>query len=213
MTHRKLTAAAALALAIGVAPLFAATSDTGYGTSNTSAGRTGTDANGSPAAAPGTGMDATRNAPAVQSNNTQQGLNPDMGSASSPGSSTQGTQTGQAPAATGAPAQAAASSSNANGSITARLVNEQHNAAEKAATVQVKVAGVKITDPASADEKPKAGQAHLHYQLDNGPVIATTSTKLSFHELSSGQHKIVVMLAGNDHKPLGPQDTVTVNIQ
>jgi hypothetical protein len=37
-------------------------------------------------------------------------------------------------------------------------------------------------------------------------------TKLSFHELSSGEHKIVVMLAGNDHKPLGPQETLTVTV-
>jgi hypothetical protein len=56
------------------------------------------------------------------------------------------------------------------------------------------------------------GQGHLHYQVDNGPVIATTTTKLSFHELSAGQHKVMVMLVGNDHKPLGAEETLTVTI-
>jgi hypothetical protein len=52
----------------------------------------------------------------------------------------------------------------------------------------------------------------LHYRVDNGPVVATTSTKLSFHELPVGEHKIMVMLAGNDHQPLGPRETLSVRI-
>lgn len=54
--------------------------------------------------------------------------------------------------------------------------------------------------------------ARLHYQIDDSPVIATPSTKLSFHELKPGDHKITVVLAGNDHRPLGPQDTLTVKV-
>jgi hypothetical protein len=96
--------------------------------------------------------------------------------------------------------------------LTATLVNPEHNAKEQAATVQVNVAGVEMTDPAAVKEEPKAGQGHLHYQVDKGPVVATTATKLSFHDLSPGQHTIVVMLAGNDHSPLGPQATLTVTI-
>lgn len=99
-----------------------------------------------------------------------------------------------------------------NGALTATLVEPQKAAQQKAATVQVKVNGIKLTDPAAAHEKPKQGEGHLHYQLDNGPVIATTATKLSFHELPSGQHRITVMLAGNDHSPLGPQETLSVMI-
>ena len=96
--------------------------------------------------------------------------------------------------------------------LTATMVNPEHNAKEHAATVQVHVAGVEMVDPATVKEKPQAGQGHLHYQVDNGPVVATTAPKLSFHDLSPGQHTIVVMLAWNDHSPLGPKATLNVSI-
>ena len=96
--------------------------------------------------------------------------------------------------------------------MTAKLVDPEKKAAERAATVEVTTTGVQLTDPAIAMEKPVVGQAHLHYRLDNGPVIATPSAKLSFHELTPGPHSIVVVLAGNDHKPLGAQVQLTVNV-
>ena len=96
--------------------------------------------------------------------------------------------------------------------LTATLVDAEKKAAQKAATVEVKTTGIDLIDPAKANEVAKAGQGHLHYQVDDGPIIATTTTKLSFHGLSSGAHKIVVMLAGNDHNPLGPQQTLDVTI-
>ena len=96
--------------------------------------------------------------------------------------------------------------------LTAKLVDAEKKAQQKAATVDVKVTGIKIIDPASVNEKPRAGQGHLHYQVDDGPIIATTTTKLSFHGLTPGPHKIVVTLAGNDHNPLGPQETLNVTI-
>jgi hypothetical protein len=58
----------------------------------------------------------------------------------------------------------------------------------------------------------KYKEALCHEGVDSGPVIATTALKLSFHELSSGDHKIVVMLAANDHTPLGPQQTLEIKI-
>jgi len=96
--------------------------------------------------------------------------------------------------------------------LTAKLVDAEKKAQQKAATVDVKVSGIKIVDPAEANEKPVPGQGHLHYQVDDGPVIATTTMKLSFHGLTPGPHKIVVTLAGNDHNPLGPQQTLDVTI-
>jgi hypothetical protein len=96
--------------------------------------------------------------------------------------------------------------------MTAKLIDPEQKAAEQTATVEVTVSGVELIDPAKAMEKPVAGQGHLHYQLDKGPVIATPTPKLSFHELSPGSHTIVVILVGNDHKPLGPQERLTVNI-
>jgi hypothetical protein len=96
--------------------------------------------------------------------------------------------------------------------LDASLVNPEKLSAKKAATVQVKVDGVELVDPASVNEQPKAGQGHLHYRVDDDPVIATTVTKLSFHDLKPGAHKIMVMLAANDHTPLGPQKTLNVSI-
>ena len=105
-----------------------------------------------------------------------------------------------------------ASAAQGGPTMTAKLVDPEKKAQGKSATVEVKVTGLKLTDPAAVNEKPMAGQGHVHYQVDDGPVIATTTTKLSFHGLTPGQHKIVVMLAGNDHNPLGPQETLNVTI-
>lgn len=97
-------------------------------------------------------------------------------------------------------------------SLTAVLVDAQKKAQNHAATVSVKVKGVKLVDPAQDKEKPVAGHAHLHYKVDDGPVIATTAPKLSFHELKSGAHTITVMLAAQDHSPLGPSETLSLNV-
>ncbi|MCA1601978.1 MAG: DUF6130 family protein [Acidobacteria bacterium] len=96
--------------------------------------------------------------------------------------------------------------------LTATMIDPEKKAQQKAATVEVQVTDLRLVDPAKTGEQPKAGQDHLHYQVDDGPVIATTTTKLSFHGLTPGEHKIVVMLAANDHSPLGPQQTLTVTI-
>lgn len=96
--------------------------------------------------------------------------------------------------------------------LTASLIDPEKKAQEKTASVEVKVQGIQLVDPATTGERPVPGQGHLHYRVDDGPVIATTSTKLSFHELARGEHRISVMLASNDHKPLGPEQTLTVKV-
>lgn len=101
---------------------------------------------------------------------------------------------------------------NAEPSLTVKLVDAGKKALKKSATVSVQIRGLKIVDPASAKEKPIKGQGHLHYRLDNGPIIATTATKLSFHELGSGPRSFMVTLAGNDHMPLAPSQTVNVTV-
>ncbi|NNN06541.1 MAG: hypothetical protein HKL90_11625 [Elusimicrobia bacterium] len=95
-------------------------------------------------------------------------------------------------------------------SMTAVLVDAEKKAEHQSATVAVRVHGLKLVDPDSVHGKPKQGQGHLHYRLDDGVVVATTATKLSFHGLSRGPHVIAVILAGNDHQPLGP--SVTLNL-
>ena len=96
--------------------------------------------------------------------------------------------------------------------MTAKLIDADKKAADKAATVEVTTSGVELTDPAISHEKAVPGQGHLHYQLDKGPVVATPAAKLSYHELTPGTHTILVVLAGNDHKPLGPQEQLTVTV-
>lgn len=92
------------------------------------------------------------------------------------------------------------------------LVDEKTKAPKKEAVIKVNVTGVKMIDPALVNEKPRPGQGHIHYQVDDGPIIATPSLKLSLHELTPGEHKIKVVLAANDHSPLGPEETITVTI-
>lgn len=96
--------------------------------------------------------------------------------------------------------------------MTAKLIDAEKKAAQRSATVEVTTSGVELTDPTVSNEKPVPGQGHLHYQVDKGPIIATSAAKLSFHELTPGAHTIVVMLAGNDHKPLGPKQQLTVTV-
>lgn len=119
------------------------------------------------------------------------------------------------PVQTAAPAAApsAAVSSPARApKLTAKLVDAENKAKKQAATVEVKVSGLQLVDPASVKEQPQAGQGHLHYKIDDAPVIATTATKMSFHALKPGPHSITVILAGNDHAPLGPSETLSVTV-
>ena len=95
--------------------------------------------------------------------------------------------------------------------LVVKLVNPQ-SVAKGWATVQVTVTGVQLVDPATAGDKPVPGQAHLHYQVDNGLVVATPSPKLSFHELKPGEHVISVTVVGNDHEALGPPQMVRVSV-
>ncbi len=95
--------------------------------------------------------------------------------------------------------------------LNAKLLDMDNKAARGSATVEADVSGLEVSDPSEFNEQAKPGHGHLHYQVDDGPVIATTARKLSFHGLKAGAHTIVVSLAGNDHKPLGPEQKLTVN--
>jgi hypothetical protein len=96
--------------------------------------------------------------------------------------------------------------------LSAKLVDAEAKAKKQAATVEVTVKGLTLIDPAKVNEVPAKNQGHLHYQVDDGPIIATTTPKLSFHGLKPGTHTILVALAANDHAPLGPQEKLTVTI-
>jgi len=97
-------------------------------------------------------------------------------------------------------------------SLSAKLVDAEAKAKKQTAVVEVTVKGLNLIDSAKVNETPAKGQGHLHYQVDDGPVIATTAPKLAFHGLKPGAHSITVILAANDHTPLGPQEKLTVTV-
>lgn len=94
----------------------------------------------------------------------------------------------------------------------ATLIDVEAKAKARAASVQVAVRTLRLTDADATTGQSAPGEGHLHYQLDDGPVIATTSTKLAFHELAPGNHVIRVTLAGNDHQPISKPRTLAVTI-
>ena len=96
--------------------------------------------------------------------------------------------------------------------LDAELINEPANARNASAVIRVAVSGIDLVDPDDAGADARAGQGHLEYRLDGGPVIATTVSKLAFQELAPGSHNVVVSLAGNDGEPLGPKETVPILI-
>jgi len=107
---------------------------------------------------------------------------------------------------------ATAQSSSATYSIKAEMVDSASKAKKQEATIVVTTQGVQLIDPATVNETPRIGEGHLHYRVDNGPVIATTATKLSFHELTHGMHTITVMLVANNHSPLSAPVTFNLTI-
>ena len=52
--------------------------------------------------------------------------------------------------------------------LTARLVDPEKKAQQKAATVAVKVTGVRLIDPAMVNERPRSGQATFTIRLTMG---------------------------------------------
>jgi hypothetical protein len=96
--------------------------------------------------------------------------------------------------------------------FSATLLDAPRKARIGAATVQVDVRNTRLVDPDEVAAQPTAASGHLHYQVDEGPVVATTATKLSFHGLGTGNHVIKVTLAGHDHKPISPSQALNVTI-
>lgn len=96
--------------------------------------------------------------------------------------------------------------------MTARLVDKNKNAAKHAISVEVTVQGIRLVDPSLTSQARDPIQGHLHYQLDEGAIIATPIPKMSFHELSPGEHKISVNLTDGNHVPIGMPVVLTVTV-
>jgi hypothetical protein len=95
-------------------------------------------------------------------------------------------------------------------SLSVSLVDRDEKAMKGWATVVVSVRGIELVD--SPTGQLRKGEGHLHYRVDDGIVVATTATKLSFHQLPPGKHRIEVRLVGNDHLGIGPVSTLDLTV-
>jgi hypothetical protein len=86
--------------------------------------------------------------------------------------------------------------------LTVKLVDEAMMSKDKMASVEVSVTGTKLSHHGS----------HLHYQIDDSPIIVTSTPMLSFANLSSGKHTINVTVVDAKHQPIAGPQTVDVNI-
>lgn len=70
--------------------------------------------------------------------------------------------------------------------------------ARDAAKIQVKVTGV---------ESPL-----LQYKVDQGPAFETSDTTIRLRGLKPGQHKVSILLESPDGAPLGPSESLDVDV-
>lgn len=95
--------------------------------------------------------------------------------------------------------------------LKASLVNKENNAKNHRAVIEVQTDGVELVSGTSGSDV-KLDQAHLQYQLDDGPVQNSTARTWTFDNLKPGKHEIHVSLAANDNHPVGKGATLTVTV-
>lgn len=93
-----------------------------------------------------------------------------------------------------------------------RLVAPEKLARQRSVLMQVTAPNIELVEPTQASGAPREGQGHLHYQVDQGPIIDTANPVLTLHALAFGRHTVAVEIAGNDHRPLGPPQVLVVTI-
>lgn len=75
-------------------------------------------------------------------------------------------------------------------------------------TAEVEIKNFKIVNRLGQD--PKKGEGHIHWIVDNGEAIPSTSDTFVATRLTSGEHTIVAELHQNNHSPLDPPVTADV---
>jgi hypothetical protein len=93
----------------------------------------------------------------------------------------------------------------------AALVDEAQNARNHSAVVEVQVLRIWLHSPQALGAS-SVTTGRLWYRVDQGPVIATTDTQLTFEQLTPGDHSIKVTVVGIDDHPLTPSAKLTVRI-
>lgn len=101
-------------------------------------------------------------------------------------------------------------------------------------TFRIKLTNFKL-DPKDVGKRAKAGFGHLHFQMDGGkfdyPKYSGANGKLAvqlgiagkyspsvlptirYSHLPKGKHKLVVILANNDHSPAGATASITFTVR
>lgn len=87
--------------------------------------------------------------------------------------------------------------------VRARLRDEDQNARDHIAVVEVEVLNVWLDTP-QVVEQPGIEVGVLRYQVDRCPPVVTTATRLQFHQLKPGAHTITVAVIGADDRPITP---------
>lgn len=95
--------------------------------------------------------------------------------------------------------------------LRARVLDPEINARQHSAGVEVEVQNVFVHHPEFANQSGMQ-DGILQFQADTCPVILTTDTRMTFQQLSSGTHAIVVRLLGLDNRPLAPEVKLQVRI-
>lgn len=96
--------------------------------------------------------------------------------------------------------------------LIAKLVDEQRNAKQHKAIIEVQSDGLRLVDPEAAHHQTKIDEAHIQYRLDEGPVQNSISKTWTFAQLSAGEHVIEVALASGDNHPLGKPEKLHIRI-
>jgi hypothetical protein len=93
------------------------------------------------------------------------------------------------------------------------ITSPTESAVMSSATVSINLTVGEFTlDMAAAGSAPAAGVGHYHILLD-GTLAKMGGTPTTFlAAVSAGPHTIVVELVGNDHAPIGTNDTVNISV-
>jgi len=94
--------------------------------------------------------------------------------------------------------------------LRATLRAKDKNAQKHAALVEVETQNVGLVSLDVSYGGSDVGL--LEYQVDQGPVLATTDTEAMFRDLTPGKHTITVSLVTTEYKDLGAKAELEVDI-
>lgn len=68
-------------------------------------------------------------------------------------------------------------------------------------TVAVESTGLEFVMPGGTNV---AGEGHVHFTLDDGPIVMSVEQRTTFKDVPPGEHKLVAELVQNDTTPFSP---------